>query len=176
MTRQELEGALAKFASFVKADKRMAFWQPAGKGKHKWAQGPERVGQDLLHTFLKGKLDNRIEVFEEIAAGAGRLDIYVHGRGGLSAILELKVLGSPYATGYAFSGADQIAHYMDSKAVRLGFLVIFDGRVRDFGTGLKAVEIIGNCTVQVAFVDVRPEVVSKGSGRSGRRSRGRAGA
>jgi hypothetical protein len=83
------------------------------------------MGQDLLHTFLNGKLDNRIEVFEEIAAGAGRLDLYVRGRGGLSAILELKVLGAPYATSYAFAGTDQIAHYMDSKAVRLGLRSAF---------------------------------------------------
>jgi hypothetical protein len=95
------------------------------------------------------------DVAGRIAVG---LDLYIRCAGGLAEILELKILGDPYTTSYAFSGSEQIAHYMENKNVRFGFLVIFDARARDFGTGLKPIEIVGNCTVNVLFVDVRPDV------------------
>jgi hypothetical protein len=107
---------------------------------------PLRTDALSSHDIERNRgLKDRIEIFEEIDVGA--------------AILELKMLGAPYAASYAFAGTNQIAHYMDSKDVRLGFLVIFDARARDFGAGLKPLEMVGNCTVRVTFVDVRPDVV-----------------
>jgi hypothetical protein len=103
----------------------------------------------------------RIEVFEEIAAGAGRIDLYLRCQGGLAVLLELKMLGAPsYSTTYAFSGQGQVVHYMESKGIKLGYLVLFDARKRDFGTGLSSTTTVNASTVRVFFVDVRPEAPS----------------
>ena len=61
-------------------------------------ENPEKRAQDLLHTFLKATFLDRINVFEELDAGAGRLDIYLQFQGGLSVILELKMCGHVYSS------------------------------------------------------------------------------
>jgi len=73
------------------------------------------------------------------------------------------MLGGGYDTPYAFKGTDQIGHYMEQRQVHLGYLVIIDGRTRDFGKGLRETETVGQLTVRVVFVDARPKV---GAGRS----------
>ena len=108
--------------------------------------------------FLKAHFGDRVQIFEELDSGAGRLDIYLVAFGGLSAVLELKILGRPYSTTYAFSGKEQIVHYMEQKKCHLGYLLIFDGRARDFGKGLNPVEIVRSSTVMVTFVDLRRSV------------------
>jgi len=158
LTRQDLEDGLRHFAAFISANKRMAFWQPGGNRTHKWRAKPERQAQDLSHAFLKGTFGERIEVLEEVASGAGRIDIYVRCHGGLAAILELKMLGCTYSSTYAFQGAEQITHYMVNKGVHLGFLVIFDARVRENGLGIGPSVAVGRHTVNVVFADVRPSV------------------
>ena len=145
----------------MQADVRMRFWVTDGKAK-KWTPSPEAVAQTIVRSFLAAKFGARIHVFEEVAVGAGRLDVYVLGAGGFSAILELKMLGDPYTTTYAFSGKEQIVHYMEQKKCQLGYLLIFDGRARDFGKGLKPVELVGTATVMVSFIDMRTSV--KGDG------------
>ena len=117
ISREELEECLSEFAAFVAGDKRMAFWVSDGNGGHKWTPSPEGVAKNLVHTALKMRFRARIEVFEEIAAGAGRTDLYLRCQGGLAVIVELKMLGAPYSSTYAFSGQDQVVHYMESKGV-----------------------------------------------------------
>ena len=161
ISREELEECLTEFSAFVAGDKRMTFWSADGNGAHKWTSRPEHVAKDLLHTALKMRFRARIEVFEEIPAGAGRIDLYIRCQGGLAVVLELKMLGAPsYSTTYAFSGQDQVVHYMESKGVKLGYLVLFDARRRDFGTGLNPTTTVNASTVRVFFVDVRPEAPS----------------
>lgn len=158
ITRAEFEKCLERFARHVQSDHRMRFWKSSADC-HKWVDNPERLAQSLLHTFLKAAFDDRIEIFEEVAVGAGRMDLYMSLRGGLRVILELKMCGAPsYSSSYAFEGAEQIVHYMENKGTSLGYLVIFDGRRQDFGQGLKPVERIGKHTVMVQFADVRPDV------------------
>lgn len=172
ITRAEFEKCLERFARNVQADQRMRFWKSAGDG-HKWVENPERFAQTLLHLHLKAVFDERIDVFEEIAVGAGRMDLYLCLRGGLRVILELKMCGAPYTSTYAFEGAEQIVHYMENKGTSLGYLVIFDGRRQDFGQGLKRVENIGKHTVMVQFVDVRPDVKTTGKSVKRRAASGR---
>ena len=107
VTREELEAALDSFARFIAAEKRMRFWVSNKKGGHEWVKKPERLAQDLLHTFLKARFDERVEIFEEIATGAGRLDLYARLEGGLSVIIELKMCGAPYSSAYAAVGEDK---------------------------------------------------------------------
>ncbi|MDB0569603.1 hypothetical protein LBW59_02275 [Ralstonia solanacearum] len=162
VTRADLEGVLRDYARFVAADKRMAFWTRESDGTdYEWATKPEKRAQDLLHAFLKARFQDRISVFEELATGAGRLDILLNFDGGLSAVIELKMCGFGYSSAYAASGEDQIAHYMENRACHLGYLVVHDARLNDFGSALITPGAIGENTVFEIFVDVRPRVSNR---------------
>jgi tetratricopeptide (TPR) repeat protein len=162
--RSEVEEALAEFAHFVKSEKRMRFWSRQGDGSHKWVSSPERLAQDFLHTFLRAWFQHRISVFEEVDAGAGRLDLLLQFEGGLSAILELKICGANYPSAYAASGEGQIRHYMDNRKVHLGYLVVLDGRLDTNGAPLIAGTTGGQNTVLEVLVDVQPRVSQRKRG------------
>jgi tetratricopeptide (TPR) repeat protein len=155
--REELEIALKEFALFVSADKRMGFWT-RGKADHEWVPHPEKRAQDLLHTFLKARFQQRISVFEELDTGAGRLDLLLKLDGGLSVIIELKMCGYGYSAAYAASGEGQIRHYMENRSAHLGYLVVHDARLNDFGSALLEGSETGQNTIYQIFVDLRPRV------------------
>jgi tetratricopeptide (TPR) repeat protein len=167
VTRAEFEAALDAFGRAVSAMRRMAFWRKERKnGQRPWIERPERKAQDLLHMYLQAKFDERAEPFEEITAGAGRIDLYLKVMGGLSIIIEIKMCGGSYSSTYAAAGEEQITHYMENKNTRLGYLVVFDGRARNFGKRVLPSRRNGY-TVLVRYVDVRPEVKQ----RSGKKKR-----
>lgn len=150
--------ALNDFAQFIASSKRMTFWQRAPKAKdHKWTPRPEERGQDLLHTFLKARFHEHTRIFEEISTGAGRLDILAQFSGGLSVIIELKICGKSYAASYAQSGEGQIRHYMRTENVNVGFLVVFDARVRKNGLPLMNTRS-EPLTIEEIIIDLRPDV------------------
>ena len=155
--REEIEHALQRFATTVEAHVRHSFWRPAN-GSKQWAEKPERLAQDFLKLFLKAIFQARLDIYEEVAAGAGRIDLALAFAGGLSVILELKMCGVSYSSTYAFSGSDQILHYMKNLQKSLGYLLIFDARVRDFGKGVDPVTALSNFTVVTNFIDVRPSI------------------
>ena len=155
ITRGAFHTALSQFATIIAGEKRSAFWRSAPGNERRWVENPERTAQNLLFVFLRAKFGDQALVLEEIAAGAGRLDQLVVCEGGFRAVLELKMLGSPgYSLTYALAGEEQILHYMDSRGVRVGFLVVFDGR-EAHGTGIQAVTVAGGNTIFTVFVDVR---------------------
>jgi tetratricopeptide (TPR) repeat protein len=153
--RVQLEAALNEFASHIAATQRMGFWQTKDR-KRNWVQNPEKLAKGQLHTFLQAKYGDQIAVFTEIAAGAGRLDLYLQLAGGLSVIVELKMCGAGYASSYASAGEDQILHYMENRDTRLGYLVVFDARTEKFGESVLAPRKADCYTVYEKFVDVRP--------------------
>ncbi len=157
VTRVEFESALDDFARFIAAEKRMRFWVSDEKSGYKWVAGPEGRAQDLLHTFLKARFGDRVEIFEEVGTGAGRLDLYVKMEGDLGIIIELKMCGGGYSSAYAASGEEQINHYMDNRKTHLGYLVVFDARVNLFGQQLFSTTS-GSHTVIEKIVDVRNRV------------------
>jgi tetratricopeptide (TPR) repeat protein len=157
VTREEFETALDEFARFVSAEKRMGFWNKPSDSDYVWIARPEKRAQDLLHTALKIRFGDRIEVFEEIATGAGRLDLYAKLNGGLSIIIELKMCGFGYSSSYAAAGEEQINHYMDNRNTNLGYLVVFDARIDDFGQTLLSGTPSPHTIIE-KFVDVRPRV------------------
>lgn len=155
----ELRAALKEFAAFVSATKRMDFWRKQdGAKRHEWRMQPERHGQTLLHTYLKATFKERIDIFEEIGVGAGRLDLLIRLAGGVSAIIELKMCGNSYSTEYARSGEDQIEHYMANKTVHIDFLVTFDARQRNNASRLLSHTIGHRNTIEEITIDVRPSV------------------
>jgi tetratricopeptide (TPR) repeat protein len=160
--REDIADALQDFARFISADKRMVFWAPPQKDMdYTWVERPERRAQDLLHTFLKARFQHRISVYEEVSTGAGRLDILLRVEGGLSIIVELKMCGFGYPSTYAALGADQIRHYMDNRSVRIGYLVVMDARLNDFGNALLPINSDSLNTVSEVLVDVRPRVSTR---------------
>jgi tetratricopeptide (TPR) repeat protein len=159
VTRAEFERAMDDFGNFISAEKRMRFWDGDGRGGYRWSPRPEARAQDLLHTFIKARFVDRIEIFEEVGTGAGRLDLYVRAEGGLGIIVELKMCGDPYSTIYAASGEEQIKHYMDNRQTRLGYLVVFDARVKLYGQRLLSFTA-GPHTIIEKIVDVRNRVKS----------------
>ncbi len=166
LTLTQLRSTIDQFAVFIAKRKRMQFWRrdkDSNTPKRKWTENPERLAQNLLDTFLSARFDagpsHEIEIAEELDVGAGRLDLLVRS-GSFKAVLELKMLGAGKSKPYAFSGKEQITHYMENEQTSVGILVIFDSRIDGFGEGLKAIETVGKHTVYVVFVDVRPRVTS----------------
>lgn len=154
-----LTNCLNDFASFIKQDKRKTFWQSNGPTKgHKWISHPEKHGQNLLHTFVKSRFDDAVEALEEVGAGAGRIDIYIRFRSGLAVIVELKMCGDGYTKSYAQDGLQQLAHYLDNKGTHIGYLMIFDGRLRDYGKGFQSSYSHNAYTIYATVIDVRPTV------------------
>lgn len=158
-----LEDALNDFARKVSVDYRMDYWEkPPGAKDHDWVARPERRAQIQLRTWLDGRFGGRVTILEEIATGAGRLDLLVQLAGGMQVILELKMLGFRYSSTYAAEGAEQILHYMENRDVRLGFLVVFDARIRDNGKQLIEPPGGRGSTVRELLIDVRPRVGKSG--------------
>ena len=137
----------------------MEFWRRGEKRARIWAEEPERQAKNLLDSFLKGRFGGRVESLDELASGAGRLDLYLQFYGGLCLLLELKMCGHGYSGPYAAAGEDQIRHYMGNRYSHLGYLVVFDARATGFGQSLLKGD--GQFTIFEKFIDVRPSVKAK---------------
>lgn len=74
--------------------------------------------------------------------------------------------GETYSSGYAALGVEQLKHYMENNRSHLGYLIVFDCRRRDFGTGIEKETKSGPDTIAVEFVDIRPDVISKSASSS----------
>lgn len=157
----EFTNALAEFSSSISSDSRMHFWTQDGKpGKYKWKSGPEELGKQMLITFLNGKFGKKsVDIIQETRAGAGIIDLYVILSGGIKIVIELKMCGGGYSSSYALSGTEQIVHYLDNKDTNLGFLVVFDGRLDDYGKHFKAIQTINRNTIYSVAIDMRPNVI-----------------
>jgi len=150
--------AIREFAAFIASEKRLRFWQPKEKGRRrKWRVKPEQYGQDLLHTYLEGKFGRDAEILEELPAGAGRLDVLIRIASGVSFVVELKICGGSYPSSYAAAGELQLRHYMKNKNTQLGYLLVFDGRIKLFGRALASLPDF-NVPVEEIFVDLRPVI------------------
>jgi tetratricopeptide (TPR) repeat protein len=159
-TLDEVRRTLADFAANIANNQRMSFWRSRER-RHIWREQPEDHGKQLLMAALPMSLGDGVEILEEVKAGAGRIDLYVR-LGALRVVVELKMCGGGnYTTAYALGGLDQLAHYMVAKGTGVGFLVVFDGRTRDFGVGLEPISVQGDRTIYVVPVDVRPEVAAR---------------
>jgi tetratricopeptide (TPR) repeat protein len=156
VTRQEFEAALEEFGQFISKLKRMEFWQ-RGENDHEWIAAPERQAQNFLHIYLQARFGDRVEIFEELDAGAGRLDLYVRLIGGLAIVVELKMCGFGYARSYAAAGEDQIIHYMDNRNTHLGYLVAFDAHLEKYGEAILSGDA-GPHTVIETIIHVRPRI------------------
>jgi len=163
VTVEEITDALSQFAAFVSSAQRMGFWKADPKKGHTWCSSPEKFGQRLLHTYLAATFGSRVEIIDEVHAGAGRIDIYLLAQGGLRFVIELKMCGAGYSSTYAAQGEDQIEHYMRNKGTSLGFLVVFDGRSTT--NGEKLLTDSTTATIREVLIDVCPTIEKRQSRR-----------
>lgn len=163
ITAEQFYDVLVNFSRSISAHNRMHFWDRSKEtGKYKWTKNPEEISKQLLISFLNGKFgEGAVEIIQEPRAGAGFIDLYVLLPGGLKVIIELKMCGKGYSSTYALSGESQIIHYQTNKSANLGFLVVFDARVRDYGKHFKRLQSIDNHTIYSIAVDMRPEIDKK---------------
>lgn len=159
VSRADIEKAMDAFALHVNGEARLTFWQAGKKGgdDHIWCNKPEQNGQTLLHTYLRGRFGDDISIFQEVGAGAGRIDILLQVTGDLKVVIELKLCGHNYTSHYAATGSDQLDHYMRSSGIYLGYLVVFDARLNGNG---KALDVIAPAqgTIKTWMIDVTPRV------------------
>jgi len=159
VNRRNIEVCLDSFTRFVQSDKRKTFGNlNKGDKTHKWIKQPEQHAQNLLHTFIKAYFEEQVDVFEEVSAGAGRIDIFLKFLSTLSTVIELKMCGNGYSMNYAEGGLEQLSHYLSNKNTSLGYLIIFDARTRDFGKGFSEIYTVEKHTIFTYIVDVRPMV------------------
>ncbi len=163
---QSLAECLEDFANYVQSEKRMTFWRSGDCNDRRWTARPEEHAKNLLHTFLRGRFGNSAYTFEEITAGAGKVDLFVVPPDRKNAVVELKMCGKPYSKAYAQEGKEQLLHYMKSKDARTGYLLVFDSRRRDFACGFTRSETISGMLLATLVVDVRPYVKQKGTGKN----------
>ena len=143
----------------ISANSRMHFWKNES-GSHKWASNPEQIGKHFLITALEVKYGTgAIDIVQENIAGAGIIDLYITLRGGLKIVVELKICGGGgYSSSYALSGENQLIHYLKNKGTHVGFLVVFDGRKRDYGKGFRPIQVIETNTIYTIAIDMTPTV------------------
>lgn len=156
-------GCFEDFARGIKCDQRMSFWQSDKVSQsHKWISRPEKFAKDLLLTFLNARFGTSICAFEEIKSGAGRIDVLIIMPDDQKVIVELKMCGNGYSEARAKDGREQIKHYLENKNAKLGYLIVFDSRSRNFSKGLQSdTENIDGLSVTTIVVDVRPDVKTK---------------
>lgn len=156
---------LKEFSDSITSSSRMYFWEKGeDRTSYKWTKNPEEKAKQLLISFLNGKLGllDSTEIIQECRAGAGFIDLYIILPGGLKVVVELKMCGGgSYSSNYALSGESQIIHYQQNKPTKLGFLIVFDGRARDFGKGFKEIQNIDGHTIYTIAVDMRPVIDKK---------------
>jgi tetratricopeptide (TPR) repeat protein len=173
VTTDEFKEALTAFGKAVSVMHRMDFWSNEKRGKRDWAERPERRAQAYLLIYLQAKFGERVDLFKEIGAGAGRLDIYVKFVGGPSIVIEIKMCGGRYSSRYAAEGEEQITHYLENTGTKLGYLIIFDSRRRKFRETVLADDRTPYMVFE-EFVDVRPDVKLSNPVKRPKRGRNKA--
>jgi len=154
----EFINAVREVTDSISQRSRMHLWKYDKNSKsHKWKSDPEEEVKNLFIQGIVQKFNpSDFEILEEVKAGAGRIDLYVLIGSDLRIIIELKMCGGGYSLSYAAHGEDQLVHYLESKNLFLGILIVFDGRTRDFSKGLSPITSIENKTIHTIAVDMRP--------------------
>ena len=165
ITPEGFKHFLSEFSDCVQSEVRMTFWRLSKDKTHTWRAAPEQQGQTLLHMFIKSKYGDAVEALEEVGTGAGRMDLYLHFSSCFKTIIELKMCGHGYSEAYSLEGIQQLDHYLKSQKVHVGYLLVFDGRTRDFGKGIKSVYFVDDNIIFTSIIDVRPSIKPQKGGK-----------
>jgi len=150
-----LSSAFNEFSASLSSHSRMQYWIKDDVKGYKWNSSPETIAKGHLLSFLSGKFGGDLELIQEDRAGAGFIDLYLIAKNGVKFVVELKMCGYGYSSTYAISGESQIIHYLQNKDTKVGFLIVFDSRTRDFSKGLDRFKTYENFSIYTTIVDVR---------------------
>jgi hypothetical protein len=147
--RRTMATLLSKFREAIEARAIDVFWQ--SRKQSKLTRNPERIGQGLLATFIKGVLfpSQKGLVLREVHSGIGFIDIAVIFSSVLH-LIELKVLTSK------FVGVSQLEHYMRTEKRDEGWLVIFDARAPSSQSPITNTIVTKTGKIKVVLVNVNP--------------------
>ncbi len=156
VTQRIVEDAIDEFIKYIEANFRKDYFQyDKYKKDYNWISKPEEKCKKDLKFFLDIKFKEEIISIEEISTGAGYIDLYLFFKSGLEIIIELKICGINYSAPYAEKGINQLKHYLHNKQSKLGYLIVFDARKKDFAKKITSVLKSQNYLIQTKFVDMR---------------------
>ena len=137
----------------------MTFWKYNKKeeDKHEYINSPELMAKTNFISFMNSRFKDNVTIIDECPAGAGYIDVYLI-FSTFTIVVELKMCGHGYSSTYAISGKDQLKHYLDNSNSKLGYLLVFDSRIRDFNRFTK--ETIDDKTYNIItnVIDIKPVV------------------
>ncbi|MGE3961364.1 MAG: hypothetical protein AB7F65_06735 [Dehalococcoidia bacterium] len=149
--RLDLSAELGEFAKHVERDQIDQFWVARGKGQLR--EAPELYAQGLLAAFL-ARPGARPEVFREVRAGTGFVDILVRRRNS-DHVVELKVLRRGGIT-----GAKQVTAYAKLYGHSEAWLVVLDARRPPRRQLSRRDRIVEGVIVHVVVIDINPPAPS----------------
>lgn len=156
VTLRIFETALDEFISYVENNLRKDYAKfNKEKGDYDWISEPEAKCKKDLKLFLDTKFKGQIKSLDEVSTGAGYIDLYITFKNDLEIIIELKMCGRGYTSTYAEKGINQLKHYLHSKQSKIGYLLVYDSRKRDFGEKVTSVLETQKYLIQTKFIDMR---------------------
>lgn len=159
ITLSDFESAIDDFKKNIEEKVRMSFWvgKKEAEDGHQYIENPETMAKTNFISFFNSRFGNNVRIIDECSAGAGFIDIYLI-FSTFTVVVELKMCGHRYNSTYALSGKEQLKHYLDNSDSRLGYLLIFDSRIRDYSKYLNETIDNKNYTIITKAIDIRPKV------------------
>jgi hypothetical protein len=77
---------------------------------------------------------------------------------GLTVRKIAEMICGAHTEAYAREGIEQLAHYMENRGAKTGYLIVFDSRVSEFSRGFQDTEIVSGMSLLTIIADVRPYV------------------
>ena len=142
-----MDALLSEFKKMIEARGIDSFWISRTKGQLRLRA--ETIAQVLLAAFAKGVIGNDGFVLREFGSGIWFVDVGVS-FGSVLHLIELKVLKAG-----KFTGASQLATYMETEERKKGWLVIIDARKRQSAT-IPAKVRTSTGSIAVIVVNVNP--------------------
>lgn len=147
-----LDLLLERFCGFAKSRLISSFWISRKKGN--LAPKAEIIAQGHLSSFLAGHFKETAFIDRELASGIGYVDISVT-YNNIRHLLELKVIRQ----GEVF-GIGQLYQYMQTEAVKDGYLIVFDARKLK-GERIPKNKKISDQIIKVWAVNINPSLPSQ---------------
>lgn len=159
ITLSDFEIAIDDFKKNIEEKVRMSFWKrdENSDDKHTYVENPETMAKTNFISFFYSRFGDNIRIIDECTAGAGFVDVYLI-FSTFTIVVELKMCGHNYSSNYALSGKEQLKHYLENSDSRLGYLLVFDSRVRDINKYLNETIDGKNYTIITKAIDIRPQV------------------
>ncbi len=159
ITLSDFESAIEDFKKNIEEKVRMSFWvsDKSSEDGHDYVKHPETLAKTNFISFFNSRFGENVRIIDECTAGAGFIDIYLI-FSTFTIVVELKMCGHRYSSNYALGGKEQLKHYLNNSDSRLGYLLVFDSRIREVNKYLNETIDGKNYTIITKAIDIRPKV------------------